>query len=127
MKANEMKMPELHKLYNEWISKLNFYKDELTSLQKRNEEIASKYNTTDVMAQVEHFQNQFIIQHNEMDILTHDIKIEEQELQKNFNDNPTAWDHRKTEHGNIQDRMDAFEKIFNDMHAELKAFAAKYL
>ncbi len=127
MKTAELKMPELHQLHKEWANKLNFYRDDIKSLEKRVEEIASKYNATEVLAMIEHFQNQIKIQRNEMDILMHDINAEEKELQDNISDNPTAWDRRKTAHTTINERMITFEKLFAEMRRELIGFAAKYM
>jgi hypothetical protein len=127
MKIAEIKMPELHQLHREWANKLNFYRDDVKSLEKRVEEIASKNTATEILAMIEHFQNQIKIQRNEMDILMHDIKIEEEELQKNISDNPTAWDHRKAAHTTINERMVTFEKLFAELRRELIGFAAKYM
>lgn len=127
MKTAEIKMPELHQLHKEWANKLNFYRDDIKSLEKRVEEIASKYTDTEVLSMIEHFQNQIKIQRNEMDILMHDINAEEKELQNNINDNPTAWDHRKAAHTNLNERMITFEKLFAELRRELIGFAAKYM
>lgn len=127
MKTTELKMPELHQLHKEWANKLSFYRDDIKSLEKRVEEIASKYTATVVLAMIEHFQNQIKIQRNEMDILMHDINAEEKELQDNIRDNPTAWDHRKAAHTTINERMITFEKLFAEMRRELIGFAAKYM
>jgi gas vesicle protein len=126
MKTEVMKMPELHQLHKEWVNKLNFYKDDIKLLEKRIEEIASKYTSKEVLDLVEHFQNQIKIQRNEIDILMHDINAEEKKLQDNINDNPTAWDHRKA-HTPLNDRMDTFEKLFAEYRRELIGFAAKYM
>lgn len=127
MKTTELKMPELHQLHKAWANKLSFYRDEIKSLEKRVEEIASKYTATEVLAMIEHFQNQIKIQRNEMDILMHDINAEEKELQENISENPTAWDRRKAAHTTINERMITFEKLFAEMRRELIGFAAKYM
>lgn len=127
MKTAEIKMPELHQLHKEWANKLNFYRDDIKSLEKRVEEIASKYTDKEVLSVIEHFQNQIKIQRNEMDVLMHDINAEEKELQENISDNPTAWDHRKAAHTTLNERMITFEKLFAEMRRELIGFAAKYM
>ncbi|MFM7300624.1 MAG: hypothetical protein ACKO1R_05725 [Crocinitomicaceae bacterium] len=43
--------------------------------------MTSKNTDKEVLKQVEHFQNQFIIQRNNIDELKHTIKIHENELQ----------------------------------------------
>ena len=63
MKTGE-KIYTQHADHTEWLSKMKFYTDEITILKNRLGEIASKNNQKDVLAQVEHFQNQLIIQKN---------------------------------------------------------------
>lgn len=48
--------------HSKWIKSIEFYEDDLGSLENRLLEIVEKNNGYDVMAGVEHFQNQFIIQ-----------------------------------------------------------------
>ncbi len=61
------------KIYNQhaenmvWTNTINFYKDDLKVLSKRLEELVSKNNQSDFLKSAEHFQNQFIIQKNNMD------------------------------------------------------------
>jgi hypothetical protein len=127
MKTAEVKMPAMHQLHSEWKQKLQFYKDDLESISKRLEEVVIKNSSTEVLAQAEHFQNQFIIQRNEIDILLHDINQAEQAIQDDFKINPTAWDHRNAPHTNLQDLVHMFEVLFSDMHSELHTYLSKYL
>ncbi len=64
-----------HADHTEWLSKLKFYTDEISILKGRLEEIASKNNQQNVLAQVEHFQNQLIVQKNNIDEISHTIKL----------------------------------------------------
>ena len=59
--------------HSTWLKELDFYNEELSLLEKRLLEIADKNNGKEVMAEVEHFQNQFIVQRNNMDVLQHNI------------------------------------------------------
>lgn len=127
MKTGE-KLYTQHADHTEWISKLKFYVDEITVMKGRLGEIASKNNQSDVLAQVEHFQNQLIVQKNNIDELAHNIKIDENTLEKEVNKNPVAVDHREMpSHSNEKEAVDAFEKNFNELRAEFKTFAAKWM
>jgi hypothetical protein len=106
----------------EWMSKLKFYTDEISILKGRLEEIASKNNQQDVLAQVEHFQNQLIVQKNNIDEISHTIKLDESAIEKEVNKNPVAVDHR--EMPSHAGEKEAFEKNFNELRAEFKTFAA---
>jgi hypothetical protein len=117
-----------HSENNEWASKLNFYKDEINILKDRLAEIASKNSSKEVLAEVEHFQNQFIIQRNNIDEISHTIKMNEESLQKEIKSNPVAVDHRKVEyHINEKNAVEAFEKNFNELRTEFKAFLSKHM
>ena len=71
---------ELHFEHQVWMQEMSFYKEQLMSFRHRLEEIAGKYNQQDVLQQLEHFQNQFILQNEQADILLHDLKGHEQIL-----------------------------------------------
>jgi hypothetical protein len=68
------KIYDQHAENTEWTSKLNFYKDDIKIMTGRLEEVASKNSSKEVLAQVEHFQNQLIIQRNNIDLF-HEIQL----------------------------------------------------
>lgn len=119
---------ELHHEHTEWINKLNFYKDDLIVFNNRLSEIAAKNSSKEILAEVEHFQNQFIVQNNNIDQIKHIINLDEDKIKKEINSNPIAVDHRKVEdHSNERDLVDTFEKNFNSLRTEFNKFAAKWM
>ena len=73
-----------HAEHVEWANKLLFYKDDLTVMQNRLDEIAKKNTANDVMKSVEHFQNQFKIQREQIDLLKHEINVHEDAIEKSI-------------------------------------------
>jgi hypothetical protein len=123
-----VKIEVLHSEHMVWINKLEFYKDDIKILVKRLEEIVMKNTSRDVLAMVEHFQNQFIIQRNEIDEFHHAIKQHENELEKAVRENPTASNRQRlADHPEMRERMDRFEIIFHDLRQELIHFLAKVM
>ncbi len=127
-------MKEQEKIYAqhsenmEWSNTLKFYKEELDVLKARLAEIASKNNHQEVMKEVEHFQNQFIIQKDNIDRISHEVKMHEQKLLNDIKANPTAADHRKVEyHSKEKELVSGFEKNMNEIRNEFKRFAAKWM
>jgi hypothetical protein len=117
-----------HAENTEWTNKLNFYKDEIKIMTGRLEEVAAKNSSKEVMAEVEHFQNQLIIQRNNIDEALHAVKMNEEKLQAEVKSNPVAVDHRKMEyHAQEKDMVESFEKNFNDIRGEFNAFVGKWL
>lgn len=119
---------QLHVEHNAWLMKLDFYTDEVIIMTHRLEEIVSKNTAKDILAQVEHFQNQFILQKENIDEIRHAIKDHENYLENRINENPTASDRRSVnDHPAMRDRVNSFEKIFNDLRHEFLVFLAKVM
>lgn len=119
---------DLHFEHELWASEAKFYTDELKIYQKRLEEIASKNTSQEVVKQVEHFQNTFIIQKEQLDILNHEVKVHEQWLAEFAKNHPVSIDHKMfADHKTMHDKMDAFRKIYTDLKNEFKKFLATWM
>ncbi|MFT5723706.1 MAG: putative nucleic acid-binding Zn-ribbon protein [Bacteroidia bacterium] len=119
---------ELHKEYTKWTKSLDFYKDEIATYKTRLGEIITQNTKTEVTAQVEHFQNQFIRQNEVIDTLKHDIHAAEHKLVENAQANNVATDHRKVEEdAKIIEQMTMFDKIYKELKGEFSRFAADVL
>lgn len=117
-----------HLEHSQWLKTIDFYRDEIKIIQSRLEEVAAKNTHQDVTIQVEHFQNQLIIQTSTLDQLSHDIRKHEQEIASMIIENPIASDHRRApvtpEH---EEGMITFEKMFNELRHEFIRFLAKVM
>lgn len=123
MKTNIYKQ---HSEHTEWLNKLAFYKDELSIMQKRLDEIGAKNTANDVLKDVEHFQNQIIIQNNNVDTIKKHINREEKIIQANIAVNPTASDHRKIEdHTEEREMVEGFVTNFEKIRKEYNTFLSK--
>lgn len=119
---------ELHFEHQLWLNEAKFYNDELKIYQKRLAEVASKNNAQDVLKNVEHFQNQFIIQKEQLDILNHHVNEHEQWLAKYAKENPVAIDKKLfADHVSINDKVEAFKKIYAELKVEFNKFVAAWL
>ncbi|BAU55058.1 hypothetical protein MgSA37_03239 [Mucilaginibacter gotjawali] len=70
----QINIKQINDLHNDALRGLEFYKQELTILQERLEEIAADNTDVEVLEKVDHFQNQFIIHQRYIDDLMHDIR-----------------------------------------------------
>ncbi len=121
-------LSELHREHNDWEKALDFARDEISSFKNRLSEIVMANTKTEVLAQVEHFQNQFI-RHNEViDQLKHSIHAEEEKIAAIAQANNVATDRRKAkENMKLLDQMDSFDKLFSELKDEFKVFLTKVL
>ncbi len=117
-----------HKELNDWASMLVFFENEMNSFKKWLMEISTKNSKPHVMKQVEHFQNQFIVQKDNFDILNHEIKLHQQLIAKemqfsNIFDNMDITDQQYF----LRDKMHTAEKIFIALKHEFYNFAGRVL
>jgi tetrahydromethanopterin S-methyltransferase subunit G len=112
----------------EWRKSIDFYKDEFNTLEKRLDEIVQKNNKQQVMAGVEHFQNQFIVQRNNLDELKHrihehegkvaaDVKIHAGKMQTDL----------VGEHDLVGMDFDNMEKVIKELRWEFNQFLSKWM
>lgn len=113
---------QLHQEHMDWLKRLDFYIDEIAIMKPLIEDVAAKNTSPEILAQVEHFQNQIIIQKNHVDELRHDINDHESFLEKRADKEPFAHDHPV-----LRDRMMTFETLFHQLRKELYVFLAKVL
>jgi hypothetical protein len=121
-------MYKQHEENKDWMSRVAFYKDEITILQDLLSEIASKNTGDEALKEVEHYQNQFIVQRDNLDQLAHNIRLNEQKFQQEVHDNPVAVDHRKMEyHQAEKDFIEYFENNFKGLRTDFKTFSSKWM
>jgi hypothetical protein len=119
---------DLHAEHREWLNKIAFYKDEIKIMRNRLSEVASKYTDHDIQAMVEHFQNQLIVQDEQADITRHNVKEYENVIEDHLKKNAVAADHLKWEdHTHMRDKVETFERIFNDLRKELITFTSRWM
>ena len=117
-----------HQEHTVWLNKLSFYADDIAIMQSRIDEIAKKNNAKEVLMQIEHFQNQLLIQRKTISDIKHHIEKDEKILQANIAKNQTAVDHRKVEdHADEREDVKIFENNFNTLRKELNHFAAQWM
>lgn len=121
-------MIDLHEDHKLWAKELDFYADELKIYNKRLEELVVKYTNKEMLAELEHFQNQFIRQKEVIDELKHEITTHEDRLEKIAKENPVVNDHIRFEpHTEHEDKILTQRKIYNELKTEFTKFLRKYM
>jgi hypothetical protein len=117
---------DLHSDHMIWLNTLAFCKEEIGIFEKRMGEIAQRNTHQEVMAELEHFQNQYIRQREVIDELRHDLKQHENGLANEAKEHPIAIDHRLFhDHTGQRDAMRTFEKLYRELKDEFMAWLAK--
>ncbi len=114
---------ELHSEHQEWQSKINFYKSELKNFDNELLNLAKQITSGDKMATIEHFQNQFIIQNEVLDIMRHDFKQYENEIefiQEHAVDKTVGGIHEMK--ADQLEKLNSFEKVYHQLRDEFHNF-----
>ncbi len=119
-------LSEMKSEHDEWQNKIRFYRDEIKQFNHHLGKVAKPGAPRELMATVEHFQNQFIRQSEVLDIIRHDFKQHEnliEDLEKPESIAP--GDSIQKIHSVQREKLDQFEKIFHELRGEFNVFLNK--
>lgn len=127
-KQNHKHIDDLHFEHKVWERQLEFFKGEIDFFKRRLEEVSARYTAPEMKQKTEHFQNQFIIQRDEIDRFLHGIHVHEDELAAEAKRNPVAVNHRLLEdHPEERERFATFEKLYTEMKGEYMIYLRRYM
>jgi hypothetical protein len=127
-KEKKVHASDLHFEHVLWKNQLSFYKDELKLLQKRLEEVSAKNTSPEMKVKQGHFQDQIVIQQNEIHELNHLFESHESGLASLAQENPVAFDHKLFhDHSSIHERMERFVKLYSEFKTELMRFVSVWI
>jgi hypothetical protein len=112
----------------DWLKAIDFYKDDLSVLQKRLAEVSFKNTGKEVMADVEHFQNQIIVQRNNLEELSHGIYehihhvVEDSRVHAGRVAQPLV-----EEHSQKKDEFQSLMHVIKGLRSEFNHFIAKWI
>jgi len=113
---------------HEWLEKIDFYKGELNILQDRLLEVASKNTGAQSSAEVEHFQNQFILQKNNSDELAHKIREYTHHAFEDLKHHEGHVDSAlMVQRKQLGEAVEEHEKILNELRHEFNQFLTRWM
>lgn len=111
-----------------WDKGLEFYRDELTILEKRLMEVTRKNNSQEAMEGVEHFQNQFMIQRKNIQDIRHELKNYKASIGYDVQHHAGRVSTELVEDGKVvRDKWEGLEKIMNGLRREFNTFLSKWM
>ncbi len=119
---------QLHFEHRLWTNEVDFVKDEITIYEHRLEELVLRNDDKEMLAQLEHFQNQFIREKEVIDALLSDIKKHEQTISKEAREQGSEREQVfHSDHDDLRERMESFRSIYGDLKKEFYRFMAKWM
>jgi hypothetical protein len=121
-------IPGVNQEHKDWLNALGFYKDEIHALERRLAEVASRNTAFEARQGIEHFQNQFVIQRNNIDEFRH--RVNEHENEAHLYADSHQWkvdEARDGSHGLLRTDFESLEKVIHELRAEFNLFLAKWM
>lgn len=115
---------DMHAEHNEWQNKIRFYRDELKQFNGKLSDVVSRGTNVESLTSVEHFQNQFILQNEVLDIMRHEFKQHENDIEALQNAERPAVS-LSANHINQREKLQHFEKLFHELRNEFGNFLNK--
>jgi hypothetical protein len=112
-----------------WLSALDFYKQELNIIKGRLTEVAGKNTSKEAGAQVEHFENQIKVQHENIDTLRHGINDNLAKVAAELKTNTAGYIGTELvkAHDGQKETFTSLEKVINELRQEFNRFATQWM
>jgi hypothetical protein len=107
---------------------LSFYKEEVSILEKRLFEVAANNNSFEARQGIEHFQNQFVIQQNNIHVLRHKFEQHESNIAADASTHSGRVNQIYIqEEENLMNDYKYLEKIIKELRREFYLFLGKWI
>jgi hypothetical protein len=110
-----------------WKRELSSTKEEIKSFEQELADVACRNHDRDTLAHVEHFQNNFIRQKEVIDELRHDLPDSRFKVENIFNSRYESPDQEHDMHASLNDRMETFRKLYNELRDDFQRFESRVL
>ncbi|RXK86940.1 hypothetical protein [Filimonas effusa] len=124
-----MNIRHLNSTHNDWVRALQFYKEEILILRQRLNEVASKNAAQEVLAEVEHYENQFSLHTEVIENLLNDIKANiaatRKELAKRSGFD--SDDHLPVKMDQLEQQYIVEEKLVLELRQPFSRFCAEWM
>lgn len=115
-----------HNELKEWDRVIGFYVMEVRVFEKRLEEVVKLNSKKEVLAEAEHFQNQFILQKEQFDQLQHQIHQQEARIKSEvLSDKPSINMPVTDKQVSLTNKMQVAERIFEETRRSFYHFLSK--
>ena len=112
-----------------WLRSLNFYKTEISILRGILTEIASKNTGAEAMKEVEHFENQFNIQTDNINQLSHSIHANLSNISKQAQQSNAGYIDAAlvTEHAALNEKYENEVRVVTEVITSFRKFAGEWM
>ena len=126
---NKISITHISNAHNRWLRSLEFYKQEINILKNMLTEIAKKNTGESVMKEVEHYENQFKLQTENIDRLSHDIRANISKIEKQAEASTAGYIDSSllSQHNALEEKFETEETIINELRGAFHHFASEWM
>lgn len=118
---------DLHFEHKQWELELEFWQDELKTFKNRLSELIGRYEDQKVLAKLEHYQNEFILQEGVINNLEEIIEKHESNMAEHSKMGEEALDVSLVEkHVEFRKKMEAQRQIYAELKKDFFEFLTEY-
>lgn len=113
-----------------WKHELSSIKEEIGQFELHLEKLANAKLPKDLLAEVEHFQNQFICQKEVIDRLRHDLPDSRHKVDNifhNLRSTRNQEENWESSNDGLEGRMDTFRKIYIEIKQDFHRFESEWM
>jgi len=119
---------DLHFEHENWERELDFWGDELKSFHLRLEELVNRWTDHKVLAEIEKFQNQFMIQEKEFDSIKDQIAMHEKNMAAHYEKNEDVLNEMfVSQHLALREVMETERNLYDNLKKDFFRFMTKYM
>ena len=128
MKKEVLYNSNMHFEHRQWKGELDFWNDELKSFNNRLSELVNSWTDKHVLAQLEHYQNEFILHGEVIEDLQETIEVHETRIVGQSMTGTNAIDSKLAKkHIEFRNRMETQREIYADLKKKFFRFLEKYM
>nr|WP_321227924.1 hypothetical protein [uncultured Psychroserpens sp.] len=118
----------MHFEHVQWKRELAFWEDELKSFNNRLSELVTRWTDKDVLAQLEHYQNEFILHGGVIEDLQESIEEHEERIAGQSITGEDAIDVQLAkQHVEFRNKMETQREIYAELKKQFFRFLEKYM
>jgi len=118
----------MHFEHRLWKGELAFWQDELKSFNNRLSELVSRWTDKQILAQLEHYQNQFIVHGGIIEDLLEDLQEHETRIaEQSKKDIDLLNSSMAKKHIEFRNRLETQRRIYAELKKEFFRFLEKYM
>jgi hypothetical protein len=124
---NDPQTPGILTEHGSWLKKLEEFKDEIQVMERRLAEVAARKTDFEARQGIEHFQNQFVVQRNNIDEARHRVHAHEDAVARHVvPEQGLEGPHDGSEHDGIRSEMNGLLKVWEELSSDFNKFFQKW-